>query len=99
MKMYYAFIVNPAAGTGFALTTMQKLEEKLTAASVAYRVFRTERPGHATELAAQLARDAGAGKLIVTHLNPFFPRRTLLEEARAVFPHTQLAEAGAAAEI
>ena len=24
MKMYYAFIVNPAAGTGFALTTMQK---------------------------------------------------------------------------
>ena len=57
MKMYYAFIVNPAAGTGFALTTMQKLEEKLTAASVAYRVFRTERPGHATELAAQLAAD------------------------------------------
>ena len=55
MKMCYAFIVNPAAGTGFALTTMQKLEEKLTAASVAYRVFRTERPGHATELAAQLA--------------------------------------------
>ena len=57
MKMYYAFIVNPAAGTGFALTTMQKLEEKMTAASVAYRVFRTERPGHATELAAQLAAD------------------------------------------
>ena len=57
MKMYYAFIVNPAAGTGFALTTMQKLEEKLTAASVDYRVFRTERPGHATELAAKLAAD------------------------------------------
>ena len=56
--MYYAFIVNPAAGTGFALTTMEKLEAKLTAASVAYRVFRTERPGHATELAAQLATDA-----------------------------------------
>ena len=58
MKMYYAFIVNPAAGTGFALTTMQKLEEKLTAASVEYRVYRTERPGHATELAAQLAAEA-----------------------------------------
>lgn len=57
------------------------------------------KPHLSAELAAQLARDAGAGRLIVTHLNPFFPRRTLLEEARAVFPHTQLAEAGAAAEI
>lgn len=57
MKMNYAFIVNPTAGTGFALTTMKKLEEKLNAASVAYRVYRTERPGHATELAAQLAAD------------------------------------------
>ena len=57
MKMYYAFIVNPAAGTGYALTTMEKLEEKLKAASVEYRVIRTEKPGHATEIAAQLAKD------------------------------------------
>lgn len=55
--MYYAFIVNPTAGTGFALTTMQKLEEKLVTASVEYRVLQTERPGHATVLAAQLAAD------------------------------------------
>ena len=27
--MFYAFIVNPAAGSGFALTAMQKLEKKL----------------------------------------------------------------------
>ena len=55
--MYYAFIVNPAAGTGYALTTMQKLEEKLKAKDVPYRVFRTESPGHATKIAAELSRD------------------------------------------
>ena len=27
--MYYAFIVNPAAGTGFALKTMRMLEERI----------------------------------------------------------------------
>ena len=57
------------------------------------------KPHLSAELAADLAKECGAGQLIVTHLNPVFPRRTLLEEARAVFPHTQLAEAGAVAEI
>ena len=56
-KMFYAFIVNPAAGNGFALTIMQKLEEKLKAKDVAYRVYRTEEPGHATRIAAELAAD------------------------------------------
>ena len=55
--MYYAFIVNPAAGTGFSLKTMQDLEKKLTADGVDYRVFRTDGPGHATLLAAGLAAD------------------------------------------
>ena len=55
--MYYAFIVNPAAGTGFALTTMEKLEEILRAKNTEYRVIRTERPGHGTEIAAELAKD------------------------------------------
>lgn len=55
--MYYAFIVNPAAGTGFALTTMKKLEDILAASSVKYRVFQTEGPGHATQIAAELAAD------------------------------------------
>ena len=53
--MYFAFIVNPVAGTGFALTTMEKLEAALAASSVEYRIFRTERPGHATQIAAELA--------------------------------------------
>ena len=55
--MYYAFIVNPVAGTGFALSTMQKLEETLEAKGVGYRVFRTEEPGHATRIAAELAEN------------------------------------------
>ena len=50
-------IVNPAAGTGFALTTMEKLEEILRAKNTEYRVIRTERPGHGTEIAAELAKD------------------------------------------
>ena len=57
VDMYYAFIVNPVAGTGFALKTMEKLEEILNASSVQYRIFRTETPGHATKIAAELADD------------------------------------------
>ena len=58
-----------------------------------------QKPHLSAELAACLARDAGAGKLVVTHLNPLYPRRPLLEEARAVFPRTQLAEAGAVIDL
>ena len=57
VDMYYAFIVNPVAGTGFALKTMEKLEGILNASSIQYRIFRTEKPGHATEIAADLAGD------------------------------------------
>lgn len=55
--MYYAFIVNPAAGTGFSLETMKRLEDILAASSVEYRIFETECPGHATRIAAELAGD------------------------------------------
>ncbi len=44
--------------------------------------------------AACLASDSCAGRLIITHLNPFYPRQTLLSEARAVFPNVRIAEAG-----
>ena len=54
--MYYAFIVNPAAGSGFALTAMQKLEKKLRENHIEFRVFQTERPGHATQIAEELAQ-------------------------------------------
>ena len=62
--MYYAFIVNPAAGTGFSLQVMQKLEETLSAGNIEYRIFRTERPGHATQIAAELASDAEIAAVI-----------------------------------
>lgn len=62
--MYYAFILNPAAGTGFSLSVMQKIEETLSAGNVEYRVFRTEKPGHATQIAARLASDPEAAAVI-----------------------------------
>ena len=55
--MYYAFIVNPVAGSGFTLTTMRSIEEKLREKNIAYRIYRTEKAGHATEIAARLAED------------------------------------------
>lgn len=55
--MYLAFILNPVAGTGFSLKAMEDLEAAMREKNVEYRVFRTERPGHGTELAAKLASD------------------------------------------
>ena len=57
------------------------------------------KPHLSSRLAARLALDAGVSKLVITHLNPFFPRRTVLEEARAVFPDTLLAEAGSVIDL
>lgn len=47
-------------------------------------------PHMAAFQAAELARDAGAGRLIVTHLRPDVDETTLLKEAAAVFPETAL---------
>ena len=55
--MYHAFILNPIAGTGFALQTMEEMESTLREKKAEYRIIRTERPGHATELARRLAED------------------------------------------
>ena len=56
--MYLAFIVNPAAGNGYALRVQENLETVLQEKGIEYRVFRTERRGHGTELAAQFAADS-----------------------------------------
>lgn len=53
--MYWAFIVNPKAGTGFALKTMERLEKLLKQKGIEYRVFLTEHSSHATKIAADLA--------------------------------------------
>ena len=58
-------------------------------------VWSESRPHLSAELAAVLARDAEAGRLILTHLNPSFEPACLLREARAVFWDTVLAEEGA----
>ena len=55
--MYNAFILNPVAGNGYALETMAKAEEILREKNSAWRTYRTERPGHATELARMLSGD------------------------------------------
>ena len=54
--MYWAFIVNPTAGTGYALTAMDRLQEPLKQKGTEFQVFRTEYPGHATQIAAELAK-------------------------------------------
>ena len=50
--------------------------------------------GHSTAAqAARTAREAGARQLLITHFSTRFPDATpLLEEARAIFPNTMLAE-------
>ncbi len=55
--MLFAFIVNPAAGNGYSLEIMQKLEETMKAKGTEYRIYRTEGPGHGTEIAKKLADD------------------------------------------
>ena len=50
--------------------------------------------GHSTAAqAARTAREAGAGRLLLTHFSTRFPDPApLLEEARAIFPNTALAD-------
>ena len=54
-----------------------------------------EKPHLSAALAAGLARDAEAGRLILTHLNTVFTPSLLQKEAWEVFPSAELAEAGA----
>ena len=50
-------------------------------------------------LAAQLARDAGADRLVITHFNPAFSRELLLSEARTVFSCTSAAVPGSVLSV
>jgi len=55
--MFDAFIVNPIAGTGFALETMEKIESRMTEKGLPFRTFRTEQPLQAAEIARELSRN------------------------------------------
>ena len=57
-------------------------------------IWSEEKPHLSARLAAELAEEAGVEQLVVTHLNPLFPRDPLLREARAAHRDTALAEAG-----
>lgn len=52
------------------------------------------KPHLSASLAARLAQDADAKKLVITHLNPAIDPETLLKEARAIRIDSQLARMG-----
>ena len=52
------------------------------------------KPHLSAKQCAELARDAGVGRLVITHLNPFIAPEPLLREARALHRNTCLASAG-----
>ena len=60
----YAFIVNPNSRSGLGLKIWSELEQVLKKNEIDYQVYFTKRPGHATELAAQVS-DSGADTLVV----------------------------------
>ncbi len=62
-------------------------------------VWSPEKPHLSAELAAELARDAGVSRLVLTHLNPSFPPQTLLEESWRVFPAAELASCGTVFDV
>ena len=57
------------------------------------------KPHLSAALAADLAVQAGAEHLVLTHLNPVFSPRLLLREAQAVHPKVTLASPGAVIEV
>lgn len=60
----YAFIVNPAAGSGRAQKAEAVIEAAMRERGVDFRILRTERPGHATELAKAAAMKPGCKGVI-----------------------------------
>ncbi|QEN09793.1 YegS/Rv2252/BmrU family lipid kinase [Oceanispirochaeta crateris] len=55
MKDHYHLILNPAAGKGRALNKLSTLADFFKEKGVTYTVHKTEKPGHAAQLAASLA--------------------------------------------
>ncbi|MCZ6755372.1 MAG: ribonuclease Z, partial [Gemmatimonadetes bacterium] len=63
---------------------------------------RAQQTGHSTALqAAETARDAGVGRLVLTHISARYSREApeMVDEATAVFPRTQVARDGMVVEV
>lgn len=58
-----------------------------------------QKPHLSAALAARLACDSGAERLVLTHLNPVFSPRLLLREAQAIHHSVSLASPGAVLDI
>lgn len=57
MESKWVFIINPVAGAGFAAKYVATLEKKISEYDIPAELVFTERTGHATELAAQYAKN------------------------------------------
>ena len=60
----YTFIVNPAAGNGYALKTQQQIEAVLQQRGIVYQMLHTAAPEHAMELAKEAAAKEGCRGVI-----------------------------------
>ena len=58
--------------------------------------YRETAPHYSARLCGELARDARAKRLLLTHFNPKYDPADLLAEAREAFPAAEIAEQGAA---
>lgn len=58
------------------------------------RAWGEQKPHLSARLCADLAQQAGAKRLVITHLNPDYDPATLLKEAREVLPTAELAQLG-----
>jgi ribonuclease BN (tRNA processing enzyme) len=65
----------------------------LSEATLGEEAFDPGNPLHLTpRMAAEVALQAGARRLLLTHIWPHYDRQAMLEEARRVFPASDLAE-------
>lgn len=55
--MEYIFIVNPKSRSGMGEMTWRKLEPELKKKKVIYRVYLTQRAGHACDIAGRVTAD------------------------------------------
>ncbi|MBQ8313620.1 MAG: diacylglycerol kinase family lipid kinase [Clostridia bacterium] len=60
----YTFIVNPAAGNGYALKIQQQIEEVMQQGGIAYEMLHTSAPEHAMELAKEASAKEGCQGVI-----------------------------------